>query len=559
MIPKARIGLVEDEVVVAMDIRAQLERLGYEVVSSARTASQGIAQARAERPDLVLMDIQLAGERDGISAAEEIRQSLAIPVVFLTAFADESSLERAKAVSPYGYIVKPLDEYDLETSIEVALSRARAEASLERSHADLMAVLDVQRQGSVAVDGEGRVSFLSQVAATMIDRPREEQLGRRWQEVLPLRRSTVDSLEEMLLRPAGRREKIAAELEADEGRRAVEIETVDDPRSEGRFILFLYDVSEVRQLRALLDRDSGFEKIIGTGKAMQAVFQLIRDLSAVDSPVLILGDTGTGKELVARAIHRLGHRQSKPFVPVNCGALTPELAASQLFGHRRGSFTGAIDDHRGLFRAANHGTLFLDEIGELPVSIQPALLRALDDGQITPVGETRAQAVDFRLVAATSRSLEHEIEQQIFRSDLYYRLAVAKIVLPPLRERLEDLPILVRSFLTEATARTGKSVTDVSSAAMALLLGHAWPGNVRELKNAVEFATIRARGSVIEPEDLAPELLLGTTPPPPVGDESMRILAALEQTGGNRRRAAELLGMSRATFYRRLKSLGLKP
>lgn len=559
MIPKARIGLVEDEVVVAMDIRAQLERLGYEVVSSARTASQGIAQARAERPDLVLMDIQLAGERDGISAAEEIRQSLAIPVVFLTAFADESSLERAKAVSPYGYIVKPLDEYDLETSIEVALSRARAEASLERSHADLMAVLDVQRQGSVAVDGEGRVSFLSQVAATMIDRPREEQLGRRWQEVLPLRRSTVDSLEEMLLRPAGRREKIAAELEADEGRRAVEIETVDDPRSEGRFILFLYDVSEVRQLRALLDRDSGFEKIIGTGKAMQAVFQLIRDLSAVDSPVLILGDTGTGKELVARAIHRLGHRQSKPFVPVNCGALTPELAASQLFGHRRGSFTGAIDDHRGLFRAANHGTLFLDEIGELPVSIQPALLRALDDGQITPVGETRAQAVDFRLVAATSRSLEHEIEQQIFRSDLYYRLAVAKIVLPPLRERLEDLPILVRSFLTEATARTGKSVTDVSSAAMALLLGHAWPGNVRELRNAVEFATIRARGSVIEPEDLAPELLLGTTPPPPVGDESMRILAALEQTGGNRRRAAELLGMSRATFYRRLKSLGLKP
>ena len=393
----------------------------------------------------------------------------------------------------------------------------------------------------------------------MIDRPREEQLGRRWQEVLPLRRSTVDSLEEMLLRPAGRREKIAAELEADEGRRAVEIETVDDPRSEGRFILFLYDVSEVRQLRALLDRDSGFEKIIGTGKAMQAVFQLIRDLSAVDSPVLILGDTGTGKELVARAIHRLGHRQSKPFVPVNCGALTPELAASQLFGHRRGSFTGAIDDHRGLFRAANHGTLFLDEIGELPVSIQPALLRALDDGQITPVGETRAQAVDFRLVAATSRSLQHEIEQQIFRSDLYYRLAVAKIVLPPLRERLEDLPILVRSFLTEATARTGKSVTDVSSAAMALLLGHAWPGNVRELKNAVEFATIRARGSVIEPEDLAPELLLGTTPPPPVGDESMRISAALEQTGGNRRRAAELLGMSRATFYRRLKSLGLKP
>ena len=559
MIPRARIGLVEDEVVVAMDIRAQLERLGYEVVSSARTASQGIAQARAERPDLVLMDIQLAGERDGISAAEEIRQRLAIPVVFLTAFADESSLERAKAVSPYGYIVKPLDEHDLETSIEVALSRARAEASLERSHADLMAVLDVQRQGTVAVDGEGRVSFLSQVAATMIDRPREEQLGRRWQEVLPLSRSIIDSLEEMLLRPDASREKIAAELEAAEGRRAVEIETVDDPRSEGRFILFLYDVSEVRQLRALLDKDSGFEKIIGTGKAMEGVFQLIRDLSAVDSPVLILGETGTGKELVARAIHRLGHRRAMPFVPVNCGALTPELAASQLFGHRRGSFTGAIDDHRGLFRAADQGTLFLDEIGELPSTIQPALLRALDDGEITPVGETRAHEVDFRLVAATSRSLDHEIEERSFRSDLYYRLAVARVELPPLRERLEDLPILVRSFLAETVARTGKSASGFSSAAMGLLLGHHWPGNVRELKNAVEFATIRTHGPRIEPEDLPPELRRKAASFQPTDDESQRILAALEQTGGNRRRAAELLGMSRATFYRRLTSLGLKP
>ena len=557
MIPNVRIGLVEDEVVVAMDIQAQLERLGYKVVSSARTASQGIAQARAERPDLVLMDIQLAGERDGISAAKEIRQSFAIPVVFLTAFADESSLERAKSVSPYGYIVKPFDEHDLETSIEVALSRARAEASLERSHADLMAVLDAQRQGTVAVDGTGRVTFLSRVAASMIGMPREEQVGRRWQQVLPLERSTVDAVEEMLQRPATGRVKVAAELEIEDNRDAVEIEIVDDPRSEGRFILFLYDVSEVRQLRALLDRDSGFERIIGTGKAMQAVFQLIRDLSAVDSPVLILGETGTGKELVARAIHRLGHRQSKPFVPVNCGALTPELAASQLFGHRRGSFTGAIDDHRGLFRAANHGTLFLDEIGELPAAIQPALLRALDDGQITPVGETRARGVDFRLVAATSRSLESEIEQQVFRSDLYYRLAVARIVLPPLRERLEDLPVLVRSFLAESTARTGRSVSRVSSAAMGLLLGHKWPGNVRELKNAVEFATIRARGSEIEPEDLPAELL-GAAPTPPARDESQRILAALEQAGGNRRQAAEILGMSRATFYRRLKSLKLE-
>ncbi|NHZ73816.1 MAG: response regulator [Nitrospirae bacterium] len=270
MSERVRIGVVEDEAVVAMDIQAQLERLGYDVVGCARTARQGVTQARTERPDLVLMDIQLSGERDGISAAEEIRNRLGIPVVFLTAYADEASLGRAKAVSPYGYIVKPFDERDLKTSIEIALSRARAQASLERSHADLMAVLDVVRQGTLAVDARGCVTFMSRVAASMIGTTRDEALGRAWEEVLPLTNSIAESVGKMQNRPATGRLKIPARLETSNGPVTVEIEVVDDPRSDGRFIFFLYDVSEMEQLRSLLDRDAAFEKIIGTGKAMQA-------------------------------------------------------------------------------------------------------------------------------------------------------------------------------------------------------------------------------------------------------------------------------------------------
>jgi len=553
-----RILVVEDETVVALDIRSQLERLGYEVVGTACTAKEGIERARSRRPDLVLMDIQLAGDQDGIAAAEEIRRTTGTPVVFLTAYADEASLARAKEVSPYGYIVKPFDEQDLNTSIEIALSRSRSEHALERERDNLMAILDAQRQGAVVVGDDGRISFVSQAAEYLLQCQQEDTVGERWETVLPVDRSIIDQLSEWAAAPSSTRSKIPVELAAGEGNRHVELEIVDDPRSNERFILFVYDVSDVYELRRLLDRDSAFERIIGTGRAMQVVFQLIRDVSEVDSAVLIQGETGTGKELVASAIHRRSHRSQGPFVPVNCGALSPELAASQLFGHRRGAFTGAIADHQGFFAAANQGTLFLDEIGELPGAVQPTLLRALDNGQITAVGETQTRQIDFRLITATSRSLEREIEQQEFRAELYYRMSVVRIVLPPLRERLEDLPVLARAFIAEARAKTGKPVQDVTSEAMARLLRYSWPGNVRQLKNALEFATIRSYGAVIRQDDLPPEVLAGDATPPQPANDADRIRAALAQTRGNRRKAAELLGMSRSTLYRRLEQLGLK-
>jgi transcriptional regulator with PAS, ATPase and Fis domain len=288
-------------------------------------------------------------------------------------------------------------------------------------------------------------------------------------------------------------------------------------------------------------------------------------VARVDSTVLIEGETGTGKELVARAIHRLNHRRDKPFVAINCAGLSEELAASLLFGHRRGSFTGAVNDQQGLFEAAHGGTLFLDEIGDLPMRVQTTLLRVLEEHAVLRLGESQPRAADVRVLAATHRDLAREAAEERFRQDLLYRIRVARVRLPALRERREDLPLLVRTFLADHVASTGKRVDGISDGAMAVLLEYHWPGNVRELRNGLEYAVIRARSSMIQLEDLPPELLQcpqTEDQEQPHRDEAGsadadRLQAALRRARGNRTRAAALLGISRATFYRRLRELGL--
>ena len=231
----------------------------------------------------------------------------------------------------------------------------------------------------------------------------------------------------------------------------------DDPRDARGKIFFLYDVTEVHDLRRLLDERAQFHDLLGKSKAMQLVYQQIRDVARVDSTVLIEGETGTGKELVARAIHSSSHRKDKPFVAVNCAGLTESLLSSQLFGHKRGAFTGAIEDHQGLFEAANGGTLLLDEIGDIPMTVQNQLLRVLQEREIVRLGESRPRKIDVRVLAATHRSLSDEAAKGNFRSDLFYRIRVARISLPPLRDRREDIPLLAASFLAQFSAAEWKT------------------------------------------------------------------------------------------------------
>jgi DNA-binding NtrC family response regulator len=320
---------------------------------------------------------------------------------------------------------------------------------------------------------------------------------------------------------------------------------------------------EVNSLRREVHREYSFHQILGKSKPMREVFDLIRRVADSPTNVLITGESGTGKELVAKAIHYNSERRDAPFVPVNCAAIPEALLESELFGHMRGAFTDAKTDKRGLFEEAQKGTLFLDEISELPLMLQAKLLRAIQEREIRRVGATRAVPVDVRIIAATNLTLTEEVKAKRFREDLYYRLNVIEIRLPPLRERREDIPLLVETFLRRSAEASHKALRGMSESALALLADYAWPGNVRELENVIERAVTLARGEKIVPEDLPPAIQ-GARGDRKVIDEAAErilplqevekeyILRILEKTGGNKYQAAQTLGIDRKTLYRKL-------
>jgi DNA-binding NtrC family response regulator len=305
---------------------------------------------------------------------------------------------------------------------------------------------------------------------------------------------------------------------------------------------------------------------VGAAPRFEEVLELAETVAATDSTVLISGESGTGKEVVARYIHALSQRAGGPFLSVNCGALPESLLESELFGHVKGAFTGAVRDRDGLLVAAADGTFFLDEIGEMSPQTQVKLLRAIQEREVTPVGSTRAVPVDVRIIAATNRDLEEEMARGGFRSDLYYRLNVIQLHLPPLRERREDIPLLVRHFLQRKPG-SGESRT-VSEEAMDILTAYHWPGNVRELENALERAAVVSSGSVVGPDALpdrvreAPPPRLGANdlPPNPTMEvvERAYILWVLQSEGGNKTRAADVLGIDPSTLYRKLNRYGIE-
>lgn len=314
--------------------------------------------------------------------------------------------------------------------------------------------------------------------------------------------------------------------------------------------------------------------MVGRSAAMVALYKEIARVAPTRSTVLIVGESGVGKELVARAIHRHSAHADGPFVPVNCGALPEHLLEAELFGHMRGAFTGAVADRKGLWEEADRGTLFLDEIGELPPAMQVKLLRALQEGEVRRIGAAHARRVDVRVVAATNRNLEADVAAGRFREDLYYRLSTVVLQVPPLRRRREDVPLLADAFLQKAVQSLGRSVR-FAPETLAALAAYDFPGNVRELQAAVEYGALHARGGVIHPEDLplklqAAEAQTAAAPPPsrppsdfadlPTLDELERRYLAyvLEAVKGNRTRAAEILGIDRRTLYRMVERFGLK-
>ncbi len=305
---------------------------------------------------------------------------------------------------------------------------------------------------------------------------------------------------------------------------------------------------------------------MASSTVMLELFELMKRVARTDASILIRGETGTGKELVARALHTLSPRSEGPFQAVNCATLTPELLASELFGHVRGAFTGAIRDRQGLFSLAHGGTLFLDEVAELPLDLQARLLRVLQERTFVPVGGTDPKNVDVRILAATHRSLRREVEARRFRADLLYRIRVVPLYLPSLAEREGDVEALAWHFVDELNQQGFRHVERFSAAARNALLAHDWPGNVRELRNVLEYGFAVGQGPLFDVDDLTPELR-GEPPPQSPHDlpkvaspgvaERRRLLEALDSSGGHRGKAAELLGMSRTTLWRKLREYRL--
>lgn len=320
----------------------------------------------------------------------------------------------------------------------------------------------------------------------------------------------------------------------------------------------------------IFKKEFSFDQMVARSKNMRDLFNLSEKVAQYNTTVLIIGASGTGKELVAKGIHNCSSRAEKPIVPVNCGGIPETLLESELFGHKKGAFTGADKDKKGLFKVAEGGTIFLDEIGELPLSLQVKLLRVLQENEIRPVGDSRISKIDVRVIAATSKNLEEEIKAGTFREDLYYRLNVLKINLPPLNDRKEDLPLLCRHFISKCNKRLGTDIVSVSAEALSLMMEYNWPGNVRELENMIERAVVLSDGDTLVPENFSKKLssVPGevTTPLSYSGYslkeakeilEKEMIIKALEKTNGNRTKAVQLLDISHPSLLSKMKTYGI--
>jgi PAS domain S-box-containing protein len=447
---------------------------------------------------------------------------------------------------------------------------AESTPQLPTSH---QAILDSIGDGVFTVDLGWRITSFNRAAERITGVARDQAIGQRCSEVF--RASICESscaLRQTMQTGQPLVNRVAYILTADGRRVPISISTAILRDDEGNVVggaETFRDLSDIEQLRKALEDRYGFADIIGRSKPMQKLFDLLPTIAESQSTVLIEGESGTGKELVARAIHDLSARADKPFVAVNCGALPDTLLESELFGHKAGAFTDARKDKPGRFALAEGGTIFLDEIGDVSPAMQSRLLRVLQERVYEPLGSVAPVEANVRVVAATNQDIDAKVKAGIFRQDLYYRINVLRLPLPPLRDRSEDIPLLVNHFVSRFNHLQGKDVHGLSDEALAQLMSHDFPGNVRELENIIERAFALCRCGIIESRHLPPESRTEAEPeaterdstehePASMRELERRLLArTLDQHGGNRTAAARALSMHPSTFYRKARALGL--
>ncbi len=440
-------------------------------------------------------------------------------------------------------------------------------ASAER----LAKIIDGVPNGVVAIDGNFRIEFMNLAAERLFGVKREKAIGSNCKEFIGTELCENDCPIEGYRKKGAKykpvlRKTVCVKRSGEKFPASVSTNVFTDENGEALGAVETFrDLRTVEILRKKLDRNSSFEGMIGKSPAMRKVFDLIKIVAKSESTVLIQGESGSGKELTARAIHSLSSRKDKPFVAINCSAIPESLLESELFGYKAGAFTDAKKDKPGLFAKADKGTLFLDEIGDISKSLQVKLLRVLQESEYYPLGSATPEKADVRIIAATNKDLKKMTKTGEIRPDFYYRINVININLPPLRERKEDIPLLVNHFIDKFNKMYGGKIEDISPEALKALMNYDFPGNARELENVVERGFVLAQGRIIKKEHL-PENLQESKPVPVIEIassmremEAIYIMAALKRNGWNRKKTAADLNIDPSTLYRKMKKLGLKP
>ncbi len=560
---KSKILIVDDEESIRTTFRGLFEHEGYEVATAGDYAGTMEMMEQATF-DLVLTDIMLGG-RTGVDILRAVRERQpGCPVVMITGFPNIDTAEEAVRHGAYDYVRKPVTFENLMKVAERAIRHKRKTDEQDRRYLTLRAILKSVTETTFAVDGDLRLLEVSGAESTC-GFPRDAG-GKQLTELAG--KCGAGCL--AVLRRA------LTERRPHEG---VRIECRHAERPDQTVLVNAYPFLDsggastggVLLIRRYARRDGAVQpengrtqyfSLIGKSPAMQKVYALLESLVDVQTTVLITGESGTGKELVAQSLHYGGSRASKPLVKVNCAGLAESLLESELFGHVKGAFTGAIRDKIGRFQKADGGTIFLDEIGDITPHMQMRLLRVLQEMEFERVGDSVPVKVDVRVVVATNSNLPEKVRKGTFREDLYYRLKVVELSLPPLRERREDIPLLTEHFIKKFNAQFNREIVNVSPEVMELFMGYRWPGNVRELEHQLEHAFIHCRGQQITVAELPHEMVHCLGVPVPSGgaptDERMAVLHALEKSFWNKTRAAGILGVSRRTIYRKIKEYDIR-
>jgi PAS domain S-box-containing protein len=569
---KSKILVIDDEESIRFTFKTFLSEEGHKVLT-AEDYEGALDAISSTDPDFIITDIIL-GPHSGIDILRKVKdRDMHCPVLIITGEPNMDSATEAVRLGAFDYLYKPVRKETLLRVTRHALrhksildGKKLLEAENERYRLNLEAIFKSLNDGIITVDREMSVIEANEATKNICGFSPEEIVGKGFDKLLfQCNKACHKVLKETL-----KTKKTIREFRVECGHQVRSGQIVlltssplmDRKKKFVGAVLVARDITRLSDLEKKLKERHKFQNIIGKSLRMQEVYRLIEYLADTETSVLITGESGTGKELVARAIHHRGKRADKPLVTVNCSALAETLLESEIFGHVKGAFTGAIKDKAGRFKLADGGTVFLDEIGDISPIVQLKLLRVLQERQFERVGDSKTIKVDVRVIAATNRNLKEKIRLGEFREDLYYRLKVVEIAIPPLRKRLEDLPLLVNHFCRLFENSFNKKIDGVSDEVLTNFMNYPWPGNVRELQHAIEHAFVLCRGRNITLDHLPSEIVGYSKGPSRARgkkfvNEPHEIQQALDKTDWNKAKAARMLGISRQTIYRKINEFGL--